>query len=230
MTGDKGVTTCTLRLVEDVLPPSAQPVYLPAAERAIYVVEGDVTVEQPDGCRHQRADGAWLGGDPVALVAGSAGARLWRWELVAAGGEGDGLLRSAPGSESALKLKADLEFDRRQDWLMRCDRVEFPKGGVALTHVHQGPGIRCCLYGEIRIDTEGRSGTFPAGHAWLERGYEPVLAPTTEREETAFIRCFILPRACKSRSSIRYVRPEDAAAPKTQRYHVFGERFITLGA
>jgi hypothetical protein len=57
-----------------------------------------------------------------------------------------------------------------------------------------------------------------------------VLAPTSEEVETTFVRCFVLPRACKGRSSIRYVLKEDAARPKTQRYRVLGERFIALPA
>jgi hypothetical protein len=37
----------------------------------------------------------------------------------------------------------------------------------------------------------------------------------------------ILPRELKGKSSIRYVRPEDEAQPKTQRYQVFCDEFIT---
>src|SRR5919202_2468220 len=111
---------------------------------------------------------------------------------------------------------------------MRIDRVAFPPGGIAYTHVHQGPGIRCCRRGEIRIEVHGRASTYGPGEAWLERGFEPVLAPTTDHGETEFIRCFVLPRGCRGRSSIRYVLPEDAARPKRQSYHVFGERFIEV--
>ena len=28
------------------------------------------------------------------------------------------------------------------DWLVRCDRVDFPPGGIAYTHTHPGPGLR----------------------------------------------------------------------------------------
>lgn len=50
---------------------------------------------------------------------------------------------------------------------MRCDRVDFPAGGEALTHVHQGPGIRCRLSGTIRIDAEGQSHSYGPGGAWF---------------------------------------------------------------
>jgi hypothetical protein len=113
---------------------------------------------------------------------------------------------------------------------MRCDRVGFPKGGVAYTHIHQGPGLRYCLEGGICIESGGASHDYRAGDAWFESGAEPVLAPTSQETETSFVRCFVLPRGCKGRSSIRYVRPEDASRPKPQRYKVLGERFIALSS
>src|SRR5258708_12730051 len=42
----------TLRLIEDRLP-GGDPIYLPAAERALYVVDGDLTVETSTACSHQ---------------------------------------------------------------------------------------------------------------------------------------------------------------------------------
>ena len=40
------MTAMILRLFEDRLPPAGEPVYLPAAERALYLIEGEITVEQ----------------------------------------------------------------------------------------------------------------------------------------------------------------------------------------
>jgi hypothetical protein len=134
----------------------------------------------------------------------------------------------APHCTSAIADAAAIELDPGFGWLMRCDRVSFPKGGIAYTHIHQGPGIRYCLEGGIRIETEGRVNTYGPGEAWFESGSAPVLAPTSPDDETSFVRCFILPRSCKGRSSIRYVRAEDAGRPKLQRYRVLGERFIEL--
>lgn len=222
------MSNTVFRLIEDILPPSLAPVYLPAAARAIYVVDGSLTVEFEEGAAHHGADSVWIGSEAVCCVAGPKGARIWRWELVGPQPASDGPLRSNPGAQSTIKLKASLALDADQRWLMRCDRVNFPPGGVALTHVHQGPGIRCCLAGEITIEAGGHRANHGPGQAWLEVGHEPVLAPTTEREPTSFIRCFLLPRACKGKSSIRYVRPEDAAKPKSQTYLVFGERYIEL--
>lgn len=217
-----------LRLFEDRLPGGGDPVYVPALDRALYVIEGEVTVEWSAGCCHQAAGSGWLGDAAIGIVPGAAGARLARWEL-AAPTAGDGALRAAPHVRSEAKLVQEIEIDADFGWLMRCDRVSFPKGGVAYTHVHQGPGIRYCLEGRITIETEGRRHSYGPNEAWFEIGHAPVLAPTSEETETTFVRCFVLPRACKGRSSIRYVLREDAAKPKTQRYRVLGERFIDLG-
>lgn len=222
------MTRMILRLLEDHLPAAADPVYLSAHNRALYVTEGDVTVEFAAGCaRHERGS-AWVGSGDIALLAGRAGARILRWELAPAEAADAGLLRAAPRSASTVKLAEQITLDDGFGWLMRCDEVAFPKGGVAYTHVHQGPGIRMCLEGRIRIEAEGASHEYGAGEAWFESGVAPVLAPTSEQAETRFVRCFVLPRGCKGKSSIRYVLPEDAAKPKTQRYKVLAERFIEL--
>lgn len=223
------MTSMILRLVEDRLPGGAEPAYLPRLERALYIAEGEVTIESATASAHHASGSAWLGAGEIALLPGPTGARLLRWELAPRGIEQDGTLRAAPRCRSEAKLAADIELDGNFGWLMRCDKVGFPKGGVAYTHVHQGPGIRCCLEGRITIETQGKTHSYGPGEAWFELGPAPVLAPTSEEVETSFVRCFVLPRGCKGRSSIRYVRPEDAAKPKPQRYQVLGERFIELG-
>lgn len=216
-----------LRLHEDHLPAGCPPVYLPAGPRALYVRRGGLVVESPQDAQSLDPAQARVGQEQVALLNGEEDTVLWRWDLTDAR-QPAGALPSAPATRSELKLEAPITLDARYEWLMRCDRVDFPKGGVALTHVHQGPGIRICDYGRISIETLGQRHDHPPGHAWFELGHAPVLAPTTEDGETRFIRCFLLPRQLKGRSSIRYVRPEDAAARKTQRYKVFAERYIDL--
>ena len=108
-----------------------------------------------------------------------------------------------------------------EERLIRCDRVDFPPGGVAYLHTHQGPGIRVLLHGSIRIDTQGRSAHYGPLEAWFEPGPEPVFAAGSETEPTAFVRCMVLPIRLRGQSSIRYVRDEDAGKPKPQSYTVF---------
>ncbi len=222
------MTGLLLRVNADFLPEGGDPVYLPAAERAIYVADGAVTVEHAQGCALHEEGSAWLGDCEIALLPGRAGARLLRFELAWPDATDRGALRAAPGAATEQKLAVDVTLDSGFQWLMRCDLVGFPKGGVAYTHLHQGPGIRFCLEGGITIESEGASHAYREGDAWFESGTAPVLAPTSKESETRFVRCFLLPRGCKGRSSIRYVRAEDASKPKPQRYKVLGERFIDL--
>lgn len=121
-----------------------------------------------------------------------------------------------------------LELARDVKWLMRCDRVDFPPGGVAYLHTHPGPGIRCLLHGSIRIETEGRSTTYGPFETWFESGPEPVFAAASETEETAFVRVMLLPREWEGRRTIRYADPADEAKPKMQRATIFLERTIDL--
>ena len=119
------------------------------------------------------------------------------------------------------KLSAEVDLDPSVEWVMRCDRVDFPPGGVAHLHTHPGPGIRCLLAGEIRIETEGSTETYGPFAAWFERGPDPVLAAASPVEETSFVRVMLLPRECEGTRTIRYVNPEDAEKPKTQRATIF---------
>jgi hypothetical protein len=131
-----------------------------------------------------------------------------RFELVAA--------------ESAeAMLSAPVEFRAGERRLIRCDRVDFPPGGVAYLHTHQGPGVRVLLHGTIRIETGGHTDQHGPLQAWFEAGPEPVFAAASEIEPTAFVRCMVLPVGLRGQSSLRYVREEDAAKPKSQRYTVF---------
>ena len=131
-------------------------------------------------------------------------------------------------SADRAKLSAEVALDPGVQWLMRCDRVDFPPGGVAYLHTHPGPGIRCLLRGSIRIESEGRSEKYGPFEAWFESGPEPVFAAASEDEETAFVRVMLLPREWEGKRTIRYVDPDDEAKPKTQRATVFLERAIEL--
>lgn len=125
-------------------------------------------------------------------------------------------------------LSAGVELDRGADWLLRCDRIDFPPGGVAHLHTHPGPGIRCLLHGRLRVETAGRSETYGPLGAWFESGPDPVFAAASETEETAFVRVLVLPAEWAGKRTIRYVDEADAARPKTQRATVFLEVPVEL--
>jgi quercetin dioxygenase-like cupin family protein len=136
------------------------------------------------------------------------------WEL---GGDADG-----------AALAAEVELDRGAGWVVRCDRVDFPPGGVAHRHVHPGPGIRRLLFGELTIDAEGIARSIGPGGAWFEGPDYPVLATASATEDTAFVRVLLLPREWEGKRTIRYLDPADEAKPKLQRPTVFLEEPLGL--
>jgi Cupin domain len=112
------------------------------------------------------------------------------------------------------------------EWLLRCDRVDFPPGGIAYRHVHPGPGIRRILHGELTIDRDGVAQTYRAGESWLEEADDPVTATASPTEDTAFVRVLLLPAEWAGRRTIRYLDPADEEKPKLQRATILLEEPI----
>lgn len=214
----------TLRLHTDQLAPKCE-VGMPACNRVIYVREGDVIVRASGQAAGLAANSAWHASSAAMVTAGTAGATLLRWELA---GSGTGGELSGAGAASSLTLAHAVELGDAGGYLMRCDRVDFPRGGIAYTHVHRGPGIRCLLEGGIRVEVNGKGHDIAPGGAWFEAGPDPVLALASRSAPTAFARVMILPRELKGKSSIHYVKAEDADKPKLQTYHVFVDEPIEL--
>ena len=125
-------------------------------------------------------------------------------------------------------LAAQVELDAGTEWLMRCDRVDFPPGGIAYRHTHPGPGIRYLLHGSIRIESGGESKLYGPLEPWFESGPDPVLALASDTDETAFVRVMLLPREWAGKRTIRYVDSADEAKPKRQQATVFFDQPIDL--
>ena len=217
-----------LRLLEDTLESDsgfAPP--LPPCLRVVYVVTGSAAIGAGRDGAEFAPNSAWFGTGPCELRAGTDGARLWRWELVRSSHTDAGLARGA-GVASEPKRRDELELDPDGEYLMRCDRVDFPIGGVAYTHTHAGPGTRCLLRGELRVQVAGTDSLIRPGEPWFERGVEPVYAAASQTELTSFVRAMVLPRSLQGQSSISYVKPEDRDKPKTQEYTRFVDQFIEL--
>jgi hypothetical protein len=215
-----------LRLCEDVLSNHGV-MELPALPRMIFVVHGSIAIAH----RTLRDDEAFGGEGAIMLKAGSAGATVWRWELITR--EAD-FGRPPPGSGivSHEKLAVMLSTVPAGALLLRGDSVAFPPGGCAYLHRHQGPGIRCLIEGGIRIDTQVdnqvRSTSYGPGGAWYETGPVGVFAQAADRP-TRFIRVMILPRAYLGKSSVEYLNEADKAKPKSQSYKIFVDMPIELG-
>jgi quercetin dioxygenase-like cupin family protein len=218
------MTSYLLRLYTDHLAPKSEAT-LAACNRVIYVREGDAQVRAEGQAAGLAADSAWHGAAPAVVSAGTGGAVLLRWEV--AGGAAESKL-SGTGVDSSLTLAHAVDLGEPGGYLMRCDRVNFPPGGIAYLHVHRGPGIRCLLKGGLRVEVNGKSHEIAPGNAWFEAGPEPVLALASKTEPTSFARLMLLPREIRGKSSLRYVLPEDADKPKLQTYRIYVDEPIEL--
>jgi quercetin dioxygenase-like cupin family protein len=208
-----------LRLIEDFM--TDKGVFkLPAQPRMLYVVRGAITL----GRRTLRHGEVAYSEEPVTAHAEESGATVWRWELSDP--------RQPPSKidgasmSSRDKLVKPLTTLPEGGLLWRGDSVAFPPGGCAYLHRHQGPGIRCLIEGELRVDTRGNSTTYSVGDSWYETGPDPVFAQAGAKQ-TRFIRVMILPRGLIGKTSIQYVNAEDKDKPKLQQYRVFVDAPLT---
>ncbi len=217
--------TYVLSLAEDVVSRgSRRPV--PALNRVLYVRAGEVVVDT--GAREERvtADRAWHGAAACEVMAGAAGAVVLRWELT----RGDAAAaQPAAGVTSRVLLAHGIDLDPRAQYLMRCDRVDFAPGGVALPHRHRGGGIRCLLAGALDVTVgDAPARTMTPGSAWFESGREPVLAVASTDTPTSFVRVSILPREIRGRTSIMYVDPADAERGRPRSYTIYVDAPIEI--
>lgn len=189
----------------------------------MYCVDGVATVRAPYGTEMVAPNKAWSGIDAVTVEARDEPATLLRWDIVARGGDGEPVADDGLTTQEMLAAPVPLPDT---ECLMRCDRVEFPPGGVAYLHTHRGPGIRCLLTGEITVTVEARSRTIGPLEAWFETGIDPVYARASLTETTTFARVMILPLFIQGKASIRYVNEGDRDKPKPQRYTVLVDRPI----
>ncbi len=206
-----------LRLTIDRLAPgAAMTAPLPAAIRACHVAEGMAWLRTGDVAGALSANAALFSTGGLEVEAGKDGAVILRYELHRADAAGAG----------APVLEAGLTLEDPDGYLLRCDMVALPPGGIAYTHTHQGGGIRCLLEGGFNVEVAGKTTAIGPLEAWFEAGPDPVYAHAPEDRPGRFSRVMILPRRLKGKSSIRYVNPEDADKPKLQTYTVFLDEFI----
>ena len=130
-------------------------------------------------------------------------------------------LDDTPEEADGALLSRRIQIDPFGEWVIRCDRIDFPPGGVAYRHTHPGPGIRYLLFGSLLIDPHGHA--YGPGEAWFEGAGDPVLATASETEDTAFVRVLLLPREWEGKRTISYLDPADEEKPKLQRATVFLE-------
>jgi quercetin dioxygenase-like cupin family protein len=206
-----------LRLFVDRLAPGAA-LSLPAANRVLYMRDGQATIDAAGETLALAHNRAWRGAGACKASGGPGGATLLRWELVDA---------DAPAGPN-LCHEAPILLDVGEQYLLRCDRVDFPPGGIAHTHTHRGPGVRMLLGGRLQLKVSGQTHDIEPGQCWFEAGPDPVLALAARDVSTSFVRCLVLPAALRGQESIRYLLDEDRGKPRTQRYQVFIDDPVTL--
>jgi hypothetical protein len=196
--------------------------------RAIYVIHGGLRVRAGNFSGTLGGNSAFHTTDALQLAAGHLVTWGLRWELARA--DAPDAVATGDGVTSKKLLTAAMQLDPGKDYLLRCDRVDFPPGGEALTHTHKGGGIRCLLMGGIDIHTNNAAHRYVPLEPWYEAGPDPVYAKAAPAAVTGFARVMILPRELLGKSSITYVKAEDLAKPKNQKYQVFIDTPITLPA
>jgi len=210
-----------LRLYRDELAPGAlMPVNRNKTSiTATYIVTGSLRLRSEALNAGFSANSAFHVKDAAEVLGGSWPVLALRWELAAARSARSE--QPAPGVVTKLLLNAPISLDSGKSYLLRCDRVDFPTGGVAFLHTHQGGGIRCLLAGSIEIETLAKRHRYGPLEAWFEAGPDPVFAAASATEPSTFVRLMILPRSLLGKSSISYVNADDLARPKSQSYQVF---------
>lgn len=190
--------------------------------RMLFVRAGTIRLVTPGNAE----GGAPVGQDAAIFAAGACGMQSYRDALSVLVFE---LVRQPPPPAGGrVLLEHPIALDPKAAWLMRCDRVDFARGGVAPRHRHRGGGIRCLLRGSLTVtvgDAPGR--LMRPGDCWFESGREPVLARASSTEETSFVRCAILPAEIRGQTSILYVDPADATRGRPRTYTVFVDDPIT---
>lgn len=219
--------THVLRLYRDEVA-SQSDLTLPANNvlRAVYVVAGGLRIAGDQLEATLGANSAYTSPIGLKLKGGHLATTLLRWELSTP--DLAPALASGTGVSSLLLLEAAMALDPALPYLLRGDRVDFPPGGEALTHTHQGGGIRCLLFGGIDIHTKDTVHHYAPLEPWFEAGPDPVYAATAKDAVSAFARVMILPRELLGKSSIRYVNADDLNKPKNQKYQVFIDTPVDL--
>lgn len=200
--------------------PGSRATSLRPLNRVLYVLGGEITVASGGLERRLEADSAWHGSAGCELRAASSEAAVLCYEL-AGGSPGVGGRAAEEGVGQELVGEHPIDLSPGTEYLMRCDRVYFAPGGVALPHRHRGGGIRYLIEGELAVRVGDRPArTMKPGDAWFESGVEPVYAEAAPRP-TSFVRVSILPRSIRGISSIVYVDPADAERSQPRRYRVY---------
>jgi hypothetical protein len=182
----------TLRLYHDHFSPNAKTeADLEAQHSILYLFEGSAAIN--GGAVKQ--DSAVYSRDVTSVAAGTAGATIWRWELVRTSDPNN--LARGGGIQSHLRMSRRVrmfELVPTSKWLFRLDCILNNEGSTGL-HSHPGSGIRCMLNGHLRVESvKGEcSDNWKPGDAWYEEGSYPLVSTSDKGETANFLRGMVLP-------------------------------------
>ena len=199
---------------------------LPASTRVTYCVSGSAEISS-DKQVALAGEQACHTSSPTVVKVGAEDTLLWRWEFIRVENVFDGKIR-LDGVESRNAGVYTLEMDPNFPRMIRCDRVNFPPGGIAYHHTHAGPGVRSLLTGSLYLESGGAQWQGTPGTTWIEHGPEEVLARADDDLPSSFVRVMIIPRGYQGKSTITYVRPEEADLPRVQTYDRYLDECIDI--
>lgn len=181
-----------LRLYHDEYEPDAvAEAARPAPHTMLYVFDGSATVA---GKQLATTEAAYFR-DDTSVEAGSAGAIVWRWELVDR--EAPLGIVGAQGVRSRLRMARDVkmfELVPTSRWLFRLDSIIGFEGTTGM-HSHPGSGIRCMIDGHLLAESEkGENAEANGpGDVWYEEGAYPLVSTVKPGVKSTFLRGMVLP-------------------------------------
>jgi hypothetical protein len=137
-------------------------------------------------------------------------------------------LDDTPEEADGALVSRRVGLDPFAEWVIRCDRIDFPLGAVAYRHTHPGPGIRYLLRGSLDVRAEGHSASYGPGGAWFEDAFEPVVSEASPHHPTSLVRALILPAEWAGMRTIQYVDPADHDRPKLHDATVYLEHRLVV--
>ncbi|MEQ8696327.1 MAG: hypothetical protein RLT05_07175 [Bauldia litoralis] len=192
-----------------------------AADRYLFVADGEGRIEAPDGPVTLSAGaGAMLAADAVVTAYGT----LWICETADAR---EPLLDPAL-AEVVLSKSFTLPADAPEA-LFRVDRIDLTAGARTPRHFHRGPGIRRLLYGRVRVEIGADVVGCGPGGAWFEPGDDPVVGANVFDGDSAFLRVSLLPLdLIGGKSSFMPASDAEAAKPRAVGQGLLHESVVAL--
>lgn len=214
------MTAYRFSLHEDRIAPGGwMEIATPAANRALYCVEGSVGVgggSLPDLIPMER-DEALLSRGMARVETGHTGALVLRWELSPAD-EAEELEEA--GVTSGLLMESTVELPEGEERLLRLDAVALEAGAEDPTHIIPGPSLRVLANGAVTVRLAERETPHRPGGAWFVKEGEEASVAADDTHPALTFRTAILPMSLKGESALFYAEKGDGDGPPPARVYL----------